>query len=62
MDEKKVKPCPFCGGTEFGFGTPFIAIQEDRMHIAHCKTCDMMFYPKALDWDEAIEAMNRRPE
>ncbi len=61
MEDKKLKPCPICGGVDFAFGHPFVKFSEDRMYIIRCKSCDMQFIPCAMDWDEAIEKLNRRP-
>lgn len=62
MTRKDLKPCPLCGGTEFDMGHPFVAVQQNRMNIIHCKTCDMQFIPSSETWDEAVEKMNRRAE
>ena len=62
MTRKDLKPCPLCGGTDFSMGHPFVAVQESRMHIIRCKKCDMQFIPAAMDWDEAVEKMNRRAD
>lgn len=60
MIDKRLEPCPFCGGEEFKTGTPLVAIHERRMHVIHCENCGMQFIPDAGDWGEAVEKMNRR--
>ena len=56
----KLKPCPFCGGNSWTVGAPFMLMSIDREHIIHCTKCGTQIIPKAVQWKEAIEAVNMR--
>lgn len=60
IKKDKAKQCPLCGSDNLSFGSPFFAVQENRIYIIHCEACDTQFLPAAQNWDKAIEKYNRR--
>lgn len=46
MPDTKLKPCPFCGGTEVKVRVGFQGADKDRLVIAHCgdRSCQGSVY------------------
>lgn len=58
--ETKLKPCPFCGETEF-IAVTFKRFFNMDFHCVHCWICGARG-PMNIDKQKAIEAWNRRAE
>ena len=59
MSDKRLLPCPFCGGYVHEESKPYF-----RDYMLYCEGCDMYFALDSLyaNMDDLIEKFNRRAD
>lgn len=57
----KIKPCPFCGGTDIEYyETDFGRADEPYSYIIRCNGCNANVYAESGEYEDAITLWNKR--